>query len=129
MAQQGALIVQSIGLAESTDGRKLKLEAVGDDGGAQWILEVDNAPNLAVALLQAHQRASRLRPEEESLHAATVRTAEARIMGLDGFGAKVAAVDDGLSLYVHLGSTALRFRLPRTALQDLRKELEELLRH
>lgn len=110
---------------DAGQGESMLIGATGEGDAACWIVGTDDLPALGVMLLQAHQYATAQRPKKDQIKSMAV-TSLARGMALDAVSI-AASAEYGISLHVHLGSTALRLRLTTAAASDLRQALDEVL--
>lgn len=123
-------VVADLAIYVSDDGQSFAIEAKNPEGETlRLAASIENAPNLAVALLQNFQgQLARLQPEflsgmlrrqeQIQLHCPLLAQA-ARAVTAQGA--------DETAILMHLGGTILQFRLPMEAVRDLRDQLNEIL--
>lgn len=123
-------VVADLAIYVSDDGESFALEAKNIEGESlRLAASIENAPNLAVALLQNFQgQLGKLQPEYLSemlrrqeqiqLHCPLLAQA-ARAVSAEGA--------DETAILMHLGGTILQFRLTMDAVRDFRDQLDEIL--
>jgi len=123
-------VVADLAIYVSDDGESFAIEAKNAEGESlRLAASIENAPNLAVALLQNFQgQLAKLTPEFVSQ---MLRRQEQIQLHCPLLAQDVRAVSaqgsDETAILMHLGGTLLQFRLPMDAVRSLRDQLNDIL--